>query len=100
VPVPGGLYLAEPLEGDDEEENCDDVQVLNDGVVHLLPFRCLKSLSMRSVIPKPLTMFVKTSATATVASTRTRSSFGSARTMSAATMETEEIALVSAISGV
>ena len=55
---------------------------------------------MRSVIMKPLTILVAASASATVAKSKTRPSFGSDMTIKAATMDTEEMALVSAIKGV
>ena len=52
------------------------------------------------MIIKPLTMLVAASAIATLTSKRTKSFFGSESTMSPATIETEEIAFVSAMSGV
>ncbi len=55
---------------------------------------------MRSVIIKPLTMFVAARATATETRSVMKSFFGFARTIKPATMETDEMALVIAISGV
>lgn len=59
-----------------------------------------KSFRMRSVIRKPLTMLVAARATATPASSEIVASPDSDSTMRAAMNDTEEIALVNAMSGV
>ena len=60
----------------------------------------LNILRMRPVIMKPLTMLVVASATAIITRARMKSFFGPERTTSAAMIDTEEIAFVSAINGV
>src|SRR5690606_29206393 len=92
--------IAHPLEREDEERGRDQVDNVDCLRTHLRGSRFLNIFSMRSVMRKPLTMFVVDANTATAPSTVLIGSWSGPARMIAPTIAMAEMALVSDMSGV